>query len=253
MSLPPIDGHILYAQNMATMAMVQAQQWEMFAIKMNAMLVQEKAKVATPSVRISHVKLHADNGKVVVQLVQQKSDSQCCNGELKICGIPASEALTQEIQKAVAKAREEGRNTNEVLAEITAAIQEAMKAKRVAVAAENLRRQKALLIRLGCILKMVILLVVFDASITAMVVFLFGVVLYLYGCFDPLVTYFTNNRPSLENTLNKLRDPEREEVKDETEEKPVPPSRFVRAFYQSFVMFFGSLMPWWKPDPRYIA
>eukprot|EP00397_Hematodinium_sp_SG-2012_P032521 GEMP01034631.1.p1 GENE.GEMP01034631.1~~GEMP01034631.1.p1 ORF type:complete len:390 (+),score=116.81 GEMP01034631.1:90-1172(+) len=71
--LPQIDANLIFAQNMACMAMVQAQQWETYATKMNLHAIQKKRAANPP--RFALIRADKENNEMVSRFLQQASSS----------------------------------------------------------------------------------------------------------------------------------------------------------------------------------
>jgi len=98
--------------------------------------------------------------------------------------------------------------------------------------------------RLGAILKIALLLLVFEISTIGMLVYFYGAILYISGAFDGIVRqFFANNFPQLEEQLHNIRDGRVPADAPPVENRPGP---VWRALYQSVFMFFVTLAPWWE-------
>jgi len=105
--------------------------------------------------------------------------------------------------------------------------------------------------RLGAILKLALLLLVFEVSTVGLFVYFYGALLYMSGMFDGIIRqFFNNNFPPIEEQLHNIRDMREPQEPVNVENRPGP---VWRALYQSVFMFFVTLAPWWNPDPRYIV
>jgi len=238
-TLPQVDSSVVYAQNMACMAMIQAQQWENYAAKLHQHLTAAKKRASMQS-RVHFFPMEGDAGQVFARILHKVATNSAANSSttIQISGTQPTAAQAQAISEAV-RAQEQGNDAEEVHAAVHAAIHAAVVGAQQQgaqaappVAAQRARDNVWVQHRLGVILKLAFLLVLFEVSLYGLMVYLFFVMLFLYGLFDPLIAYFAvNPHPGLDEQLGNIRDGNvrrQEEARRETDavvpEAPAEPA-----------------------------
>eukprot|EP00914_Ancora_sagittata_P020457 GHVO01040414.1.p1 GENE.GHVO01040414.1~~GHVO01040414.1.p1 ORF type:complete len:245 (+),score=28.89 GHVO01040414.1:602-1336(+) len=107
-------------------------------------------------------------------------------------------------------------------------------------------------------IKLMIVMMVVDTPIPAVAIVVICAVLDFSGVFEVVRTHARRLAPrrTLGETLQDVRDrsgggegaPEQDAVR----RPPADPGFVQRFLYQLAVMFVGTLMPWWRPDVRYL-
>jgi len=246
MTMDPRGMNLLYAQNMASMAMIQAQQWEKYAQDLtNILKIKEVEKRDYVNRRANdYVTVSQDKRVERERELQRVTNTIVENIQNQINQAPpaveagADGAVAPIVQEVFVDAQVHVVNLDrDGFVEIgdaagvaapaapggDAAAPAAAAAEGEDQAAQDNRPNAWQRYRLGGILKIaVVLLVFFELSTIGLLLYFYGAILYIAGAFDGIIQQVMNNRnPHLEEQLHRLRD----EPRPAPPQPPRPPAR----------------------------